>query len=83
MEIKKDNGKEEEQKADTMESYIFKRLRIIEKQISTITMDDYHSVYPVKEKFHSLCGARDELYMILTGHSNPLANPINTDKIGD
>lgn len=55
---------------DTMENYIMKRIAIAEKkkkEAQDTLLLQYYS------------GQINALYMILTGHNNPLANPIPTE----
>jgi hypothetical protein len=54
------------QQADTMENYILKSIKIVEKKLETT------DTLSQKSYLH---GQKNILYMILTGYNNPLANP--------
>lgn len=63
------------EQADTMESYIMKlisecQLRLNDSDIS-------------KDSFQYYSGARDFLYMVLTGHDNPQSNPKSKQKYNE
>lgn len=82
-EIKLSEKQKEETKCGTMEDYIWTLLKRAEKELSEIKedskksfMEEYNDLYPKKERFHFLQGRIDTLYMLITGHNNPLANPL-------
>lgn len=66
---------EEKLESGTMEDYILKRIKEVEKELSEINMEEIETHYPLKQTFYYLSGAKNELYLILTAHSNPQSNP--------
>lgn len=63
--------KEEDKKPGSMEDYVWRLLKGKQKELSAIPLTDP----TLREKFHRVGGQVDILYMILTGHNNPLSNP--------
>lgn len=61
----------EDKQPGTMEQYIFRLLKSKESELSAIPVSEP----TLREKFHRVGGQVDILYMILTGHNNPLSNP--------
>ena len=65
------NQKQEDKKPGTMEDYVIRLLKRKEQELSAIPLTDLS----LREKFQRTGGQIDILYMILTGHNNPLSNP--------
>lgn len=65
------NEEEEEKKPGTMQDYVWRLLKRKEQELFAIPLADLS----LREKFHRVSGQVDMLYMILTGHNNPLSNP--------
>jgi hypothetical protein len=57
----------------TMEQYIFRLLANVESKLKQLPAVEGMAMQE-RVKFHSLASQRDILYMILTGHNNPLCN---------
>ncbi len=60
-------------KAGTMEDYVYKLITETEKELAECIK--HGNTYPNKERFFALSSRKDVLFMIITGHNNPLANP--------
>lgn len=63
-----------ELEAGTMEDYIHRLIKTCEQRIN----DKDNPITPTGFQYYS--GARNFLFMLLTGNSNPLANPKPDDK---
>lgn len=60
-----------EKEFDTMENYILKLISNCQLKLNDPDLS--------KESFQYYAGARDHLYMVLTGHNNPQSNPKKTE----
>jgi len=61
------------QEADTIESYILKLISECQLKLNDPNLQ--------RDSLQYYAGARDYLYMVLTGHENPQSNPKTKQKV--
>lgn len=83
------NNQSREAEHDTMENYILKHLSRLEAELKALAeqiqqqgegKNFYYSQRDYEIIFHSLTSKKEMLYIILTGHNNSLANPIEANE---
>lgn len=70
--MKKAESDEKTIPVDTWENYVLKRIDVAKKKLEQLDIKKSCDM----PSFYNLSGQIDVLYIVLTGHNNPIENPL-------